>query len=104
MPNEPTDCAEPSVTEWAAAWAKLCEMDGDDWDVESDRLDAKWKAEYVSEFVSFALSRQGWTEENAAVWADEIVTEALINHRGSPIRAARIDVPWCELEASDYVE
>ena len=86
--------------DWTTAWNALGDLDGDDWDRESERLDALWRAYYQSAFVAFALSRPGWTPENAEVWAGEIVDEALIELGGDPVQAARTDVLRCEQETA----
>ena len=93
MPDQPTD--------WPAAWAALSVMDGDEWDAESERLNALWKAEYVAGFVAYAVSRK-WTREDAKIWAGEIADEALHYVSGTdPVDIARHDVVECELEAAN---
>ena len=91
--------AKTKQTDWPARWAALHALDGDAWDQESERLDQLWKAEYAQAFVEYALSRRGWTRENAEVWASEIVDEALLYHAGDPVKAAQADVVACEQEA-----
>ena len=92
---------QPETTDWPAAWAALSGMDGDEWDAESERLGALWKAEYVGAFVAEAVSRN-WTRENAEIWAAELAAQALDDMRGyDPADAARHDVEECELEAAN---
>jgi predicted N-acyltransferase len=86
---------------WDEVWANLAALDGDDWDAEHDRLVPLWKDAYRSAFIVYACfyRRGGWTRENATVWADEIVDEALIEHGGNPVAAACLDVVRCEQES-----
>jgi len=93
--------SQQTAIDWRSSWAALREMDGDEWDTECARLDSLWKGEYRQAFVAYALSRNGWTRENAQVWADEIVDDALIAHALEPSAAARADVEMCEAEASE---
>jgi hypothetical protein len=90
-------------TDWPAAWAALAALDDDDaWDDEADRLDGLWKAEYKAAFVDHALTRPGWTRQNAEVWASEIAADALYAGRDlSPKEVAEADVIQCEIETAN---
>jgi hypothetical protein len=88
----------PEQTDWSARWAALSELDGEAWDRESEQLDELWRREYREAFVGYALSRRGWTRENAEVWAAELANMALLYHAGDPARAAQADVIVCEQE------
>lgn len=59
-----------------------------------------WKRDYLTEFVRFALTRN-WTEENAAVWADEIADDARVFGVPDPKQQARDDVLACERESEN---
>jgi len=69
--------------DWPAAWAALAQMDGDEWDAESERLDYQWRAEYERAFLAVAVSRPGWAIEDAREWASDCVSDALATYSGS---------------------
>ena len=85
------------AVDWSIAWSDLRELDGDAWDTEWERLRDLWRAQYLKEFVDYALGRS-WDRENAEVWSDEIVDDALVECQGDPVEVARKDVHACELE------
>ena len=95
---------QPKATgTWPAAWAALAQLDGDAWD--TDRLDERWKQEYRDAFMSFAMSRN-WDRENAEVWCDGIVGDALMACRGAdvtPTAAGKADVRECEWESRNAI-
>jgi hypothetical protein len=87
----------PETTEWDAAWAALREMNDDAWDAESGRLDVLWLEEYRAEFVRYALTRRGWTVEDARDWAANSDLDARIENRGrDPVHVAQKEVAACE--------
>jgi hypothetical protein len=86
--------------DWPALWAALRELDGDEWDAESERLDALWTDAYQRAFVAYAITRPGWERENAEIWASETVDDALIALAGDPVAAAMLDVEQAEEETS----
>ena len=80
---------------------KLALMDGDDWDVEHERLKAEWFPAYSEAFVRLAVSR-GWNREDAETWPEHIVDEAFIEtwqHKSDPELSALADVIAVEQEA-----
>jgi hypothetical protein len=90
-----------SDIDWKARFAALCELDGDDWDAEHERIEAEWLPAYREAFVSIAVAR-GWSRENAETWPDQIDREAYVEcyrHDGCPRRTAEADVIACEEEA-----
>lgn len=93
----PSSVIEP--TDWPALRSALAELDGDEWDAESARLDALWLAEYRRAFVDRALTR-GWDRVDAEAAADAIAGDAMLARgRDIPAEVAGEDVRECEMEA-----
>ena len=89
-----TTASAGSTIDWLAEWARLQQLDGTERDVEAKRLDARWKADYVDAFVTYARKREGWSRERAEIWAGGMVDHALATYRGAatPVEAATVDV------------
>jgi hypothetical protein len=84
--------------DWAARFAALANLDGNEWEEEYDRLREAWLAAYSGAFVEIAIAR-GWRREDAITWPIGIGDEALIEayqHDWCPHCSAEADVIGCE--------